>query len=49
MAQSWRVEAERNKKHRPPLDAEALERLAVHYVGKYATTRAKLRSYLTAR
>ena len=46
MAQSWRVEAERNKKHRPPLDAEALERLALHYVGKYATTRAKLRSYL---
>lgn len=46
MAQSWRVEAERNKKRPRPLDAEALERLALHYVGRYATTRAKLRSYL---
>jgi regulatory protein len=47
MAQSWRVEPERHKKPPRPLDAEALERLAVHYVGRYATTRAKLRSYLT--
>lgn len=46
MAQSWRVEAERNKKPRPPLEREALERLAVHYVGRYATTRAKVKSYL---
>jgi regulatory protein len=29
-----------------PLDAETLERLALHYVGRYATTRAKLASYL---
>jgi regulatory protein len=29
-----------------PLDAEALDRLALHYVGRYATTRAKLSSYL---
>ncbi len=31
---------------RPPLDAEALERAALHYAGRYATTRAKLASYL---
>ena len=29
-----------------PIDAETLERLALHYVGKYATTRAKLGDYL---
>lgn len=46
MAQSWRVEPERHKKPRPPLDREALERLALHYVGRYATTRAKVKSYL---
>lgn len=37
---------DRNKKSRPPLDAERLERLAFHYVGRYATTRAKLAAYL---
>ncbi|PTQ09399.1 RecX family transcriptional regulator [Sphingomonas oleivorans] len=31
---------------RPPLDAEGVERLALSYVGRYATTRAKLRAYL---
>jgi regulatory protein len=36
----------RHKKPRPPLDAEKLERLALHYVGRYATTRAKLVAYL---
>jgi regulatory protein len=30
----------------PPLDQAKLEELALRYVGKYATTRAKLRSYL---
>ena len=30
----------------PPLDAAALERLAVNYVGRYATSRAKLTAYL---
>ena len=29
-----------------PLDAEQLRELALRYVGKYATTRAKLRQYL---
>ena len=31
----------------PPLDDERLRELALRYVGKYATTRAKLRAYLT--
>ncbi len=35
-----------NKKPRPPLDEEGLERLALFYVGRYATTRAKLAAYL---
>ena len=30
----------------PPLNQSALEELALHYVGRYATTRAKLRTYL---
>ncbi|HEY0446226.1 MAG TPA: regulatory protein RecX [Allosphingosinicella sp.] len=47
MAQSWRVKPERDKKPRPPLDGSALERLALFYVGRYATTRAKLASYLS--
>lgn len=36
----------RSKENRRPLDAAALERLAVHYVGRFATTRARLRDYL---
>lgn len=31
---------------RPPLDAEGLERLGLHYAGRYATTRARLADYL---
>lgn len=34
------------RKPRPPLDAEKLNELALAYVGRFATTRAKLRSYL---
>ena len=30
----------------PPLTGDTLQELALRYVGKYATTRAKLRSYL---
>lgn len=30
----------------PPLDAAALDRLAIHYVGRYATSSAKLVAYL---
>jgi regulatory protein len=40
------VTRDRPNKPRPPLDAEALERLALHYVSRYATTRAKLAAYL---
>jgi regulatory protein len=40
------VRHERNKKPRPPLDAEGLERLGLAYAGRYATTRAKLAAYL---
>jgi regulatory protein len=40
------VADERKRKHRPPLDGEALERLALFYAGRYATTRARLGSYL---
>jgi regulatory protein len=40
------VKQPRNKKPRPPLDEEGLERLALFYVGRYATTRAKLAAYL---
>ena len=35
------------RKQRPPLDGEALKALALAYVGRFATTRARLRSYLT--
>lgn len=34
------------RKPRPPLDREKLNELALAYVGRFATTRAKLRSYL---
>jgi regulatory protein len=34
------------RKPRPPVDAERLNELALAYVGRYATTRAKLAAYL---
>ena len=34
------------RKSRPPLDAERLEELALNYVGRFATSRAKLMAYL---
>lgn len=34
------------RKSLPPLDEAALNELALRYVGRFATTRAKLRSYL---
>lgn len=36
----------RRSQSRSPLDSAALELLALHYVGRYATTRAKLAAYL---
>lgn len=46
MAQTWRVDRPDLNRPRKPLDASALDRLALHYVGRYATTRAKLAAYL---
>lgn len=36
----------RGRKPRKPLDSAQLEALALHYVGRYATSRAKLTRYL---
>lgn len=36
----------RERKPKPPLDAASLEQLALAYVGRFATTRAKLAVYL---
>src|ERR687894_726980 len=36
----------RTRRPRPPLDAGSLNELALAYVGRFATTRAKLRTYL---
>lgn len=51
MAQTWRMSrrfpADAARAARPPLDPEALHRLAITYVGRYATTRAKLGAYLS--
>jgi regulatory protein len=47
MAQRWRMTGQTHKKPRPPLNSKGLEQLALFYVGRYATTRAKLRGYLT--
>ncbi len=38
--------ASHSRTARPPLDQAGLERLALHYVARYATTSAKLRDYL---
>src|SRR4051812_7513335 len=46
MAQTWRGRSERRRQDPPPLDAAGLERLALFYAGRYATTRAKLEAYL---
>lgn len=37
---------EQPDRNRPPLDAAAVERLAIDYVARYATSRAKVRTYL---
>ncbi|MEQ9663355.1 MAG: RecX family transcriptional regulator [Parasphingopyxis sp.] len=46
MAQRWRVNRRKDRKPRPPLDEESLRELGLTYVGRYATTRAKLSRYL---
>lgn len=40
------MSSNRHTKIRKPLDSDALARLAVHYVSRYATTCAKLNGYL---
>jgi regulatory protein len=40
------MRSQRPAKPRPPLDERKLEELALFYVGRFATTRAKLRTYL---
>jgi regulatory protein len=40
------VRSRPDKRPRPPLDAEGLERLGLFYAGRYATTRSKLAAYL---
>jgi regulatory protein len=37
----------RGLRQRPPLDSNRLEELALRYVARFATSRAKLRAYLT--
>lgn len=47
VAQSWRVKQRQgDTARRRPLDADRLQALALRYVGRYATSRAKLRGYL---
>jgi regulatory protein len=36
----------RSRRSRPPLDPATFRALAVHYVGRYATTQARLKHYL---
>ena len=40
------MDARRSRRPRPPLDERSLSELALSYVGRFSTTRAKLRSYL---
>lgn len=46
MARIWRMRSSRQKTVPKPLDETALTALALHYVGKYATSRGKLIAYL---
>ena len=47
MAQRWRNKAAGQKSVAKPLNNETLEALALHYAGRYATSRAKLIAYLS--
>jgi len=46
MAQKWRAGAGREKSAPKPLNNETLEALALHYAARFATSRAKLLTYL---
>jgi regulatory protein len=41
------MDARNGRRARPPLEQDALERLALRYVERFATTRSRLRTYLT--
>ncbi len=47
MAQKWRARRTGEKTAPRPLDQEKLTELALNYVGRFATSRAKLISYLS--
>lgn len=49
MAQSWRVTRRSTPRNLPPLDPAALDRLALRYVERFATTRARLARYLATK
>lgn len=46
MAQKWRVPRSTSNRNISPLEPDSLERLALRYVERYATTRSKLAYYL---
>ncbi|WP_374943345.1 regulatory protein RecX [Sphingomonas sp.] len=46
MTETTRPAAKRERRPPPPLDAAALERLALRYVERFATTRGRLADYL---
>ncbi|WP_114227003.1 MULTISPECIES: regulatory protein RecX [Sphingomonas] len=46
MDEAGQQRARRERRAPKPLDEERLRELALHYVGRFATTRAKLRTYL---
>lgn len=47
MAQKWRARPDGQKTAPRPLDRQALDELALSYVGRFATSRAKLAAYLS--
>jgi len=47
VAQTWRVARSSSNRNLQPLDRESLRHLAIDYVGRYATSSGKLKSYLT--
>src|SRR4051794_6922110 len=46
MAQTWHRARRDQRPKRRPLDERSLEERAIAYVGRYATTRARLAAYL---
>lgn len=46
MAQSWRMRPRPGHSPAPPLDGDTLKQLALGYVGRYATSCARLSDYL---